>query len=202
MRRACFVIRSKAGATAVAGAVHTRNTASMPSRHPSRVSGRVRSPRTTSTCGGNRAAPGLRAIARTRAPVAANRETTWRPTVPVPPMTRMRFILGPSTIYQLTYSTYQRPKLRILHQVAGCNTEGWKYRGELRSPSSVPSFFHRHARSRSWCSLQESCGKRRGDDSSPQLSGGSFSWRCSWLAFRNCSGSCRVAPVRIWRREH
>ena len=74
MRRACFVIRSKAVATAAGGAVHTGNTISMPSKHPSSVSGRVRSPRTTSTCGGNRAAPGSRAIARTCMPVAANRD--------------------------------------------------------------------------------------------------------------------------------
>jgi serine/threonine protein kinase len=42
----------------------------------SSVSGRVRSPRTTSTCGRKRAAPGLRAIARTCESKAANRETT------------------------------------------------------------------------------------------------------------------------------
>ncbi len=31
--------------------------------------------------------------------------------------------------------------------------------------------------------------------------GGSFSWRCSWLALSNCSGLCKVAPARIWRQE-
>ena len=76
IRFACLAIRSKAGATAAAGAVHTRNTVSIPSRHASRVSGRVRSPRTTSTCGGNRAALGLRASARTCATLSANRERT------------------------------------------------------------------------------------------------------------------------------
>jgi len=89
MRRARFVIRSNAGATAARGAVHTRNTVSMPSKHPSSVSGRVRSPRDTSICGENRVTSGLRVITRTCAPVAANRETTSRPTVPVPPITRI-----------------------------------------------------------------------------------------------------------------
>ena len=58
MRRACLAIRSKAGATAAGGATYTRNTVSMPSTHASRVSGSVRSPRTTSTCRGKRAPSG------------------------------------------------------------------------------------------------------------------------------------------------
>src|SRR5258706_3673368 len=40
----------------------------MPSRHPSRVLGTVRSPRTTSTCGGKGDVSGLRTSARTWAP--------------------------------------------------------------------------------------------------------------------------------------
>lgn len=40
MRRVCFAIRSNAGAIPPGGAVHTRKTVSMPSRHASRVSGR------------------------------------------------------------------------------------------------------------------------------------------------------------------
>jgi len=67
MRCACFAIRSKAGTTVAGGATHTRNTVSIPSKHPSRVLGRARSPRTTSTCGGKPAASGLRASALTRA---------------------------------------------------------------------------------------------------------------------------------------
>src|SRR5215469_855046 len=54
MRRMCFAIRSNAGSTAAAGAFHTRKTVSMPFRHGSSVLGRVRSPRTTSACGGRR----------------------------------------------------------------------------------------------------------------------------------------------------
>jgi hypothetical protein len=38
----------------------------------------------------------LRVIARNRAPVALNWQTTWRPTFPVPPMMRIRFIKDPS----------------------------------------------------------------------------------------------------------
>ncbi len=72
MRRVCLTIRSRAGVTAARGAHHTRKTASMPSRHSSRVSARVRSPRTTSTRGGKPAVCGLRASARTRTPVAGN----------------------------------------------------------------------------------------------------------------------------------
>jgi hypothetical protein len=88
MRRACFAIRSKAGATpAERSTLGTRYR-----RHRDIHQGvlvRVRSPRTTSTCGGKRHASGLRASARTCAPVAANRERTSRPMVPVPPITRI-----------------------------------------------------------------------------------------------------------------
>src|SRR5260370_42326729 len=97
MRRACFEIRSKAGAAAASGAVHTRNTASTSSRHSSRVSATVRSPRTTSTCGGKPAVCGLRVSAWTRTPVDGNCEITWRPTLPVAPMMRKRFMQDHTT---------------------------------------------------------------------------------------------------------
>ena len=72
MRRACFAIRSSAPATAAGGATHTRKTVSISCRQRSRVSGTVRSPRTTSTCGGKPAASGLRVMARNCAPAAAS----------------------------------------------------------------------------------------------------------------------------------
>jgi len=69
LARARAVMRCKAGVIAEAGAVHTRKTASVPSRHASRVSGTVRSPRTTCACGKS-AASGWRAMARTCEPAA------------------------------------------------------------------------------------------------------------------------------------
>ncbi len=60
MRRVCLAIRSKARATAVGGAVHTKKTVWMPSTQASTISGRERSPRITSTCDGKPAASRLR----------------------------------------------------------------------------------------------------------------------------------------------
>jgi len=65
MRRVCLAIRSRTRATVFGGAVHTRNTESTSCRDLSMLSGRVRSPRTTSTCDGKRAVSGLRVRART-----------------------------------------------------------------------------------------------------------------------------------------
>jgi hypothetical protein len=72
IRRAWSAIRFSALGAAVGGATHTRKTVSTSCRHRSRVSGTVRSPRTTSTCGGRPVASGLRAITRNRAPVPRN----------------------------------------------------------------------------------------------------------------------------------
>src|SRR5208283_3904057 len=41
----------------------------------------------------------LRTRARTWTPMATKRETTWRPTVPVPPITRIRFMHHHPTLF-------------------------------------------------------------------------------------------------------
>jgi hypothetical protein len=58
------------------GAIHTRNTLSMPFRHASSVSGAERSPRTNSTSAGRLAERGLRLMARIRQPVPRSCDTT------------------------------------------------------------------------------------------------------------------------------
>src|SRR5436305_1533424 len=120
-RRADRAIWSKAARKAPAGAVHTRNTVSITSRHLLRDSGSVRSPRTTSTPDGRPAASGLRVIARTRPSVSSSWDTTWRPIVPVAPVTRIR-VMG--TILQVEAGAWARGPARAP-----------TVPGEARSPS-------------------------------------------------------------------
>jgi hypothetical protein len=64
MRRMRLAIHSRTGAAVNGGATHTRNRESTASRHASRLSGRVRSPRTTFNM---RRKAGLVGVARQRA---------------------------------------------------------------------------------------------------------------------------------------
>src|SRR3954451_4425103 len=95
MRRACRASRSTTGATpSPVKNGQTRNTASTPSRFSARPPGSERSPGTTSTPpSGKPAASGSRTSARTAASRPSKPETTWRPTLPVAPMTKITELL-------------------------------------------------------------------------------------------------------------
>ena len=115
MRRACFLTASRtADAKSAGNPGHTRNTASTPSKHLSRVFGTDRSPRTTSTPPGKPAESGLRANARTAASVPSSWDTTCRPTWPVAPVTRITFC----TIVLLGRSRFRsEPRNRVHHRL-------------------------------------------------------------------------------------
>src|SRR5205823_6022495 len=99
-----------------AAAVQTRKTASASRTEASIVSGTVRSPRINSASRGGEARFGSRVKARTCAPLSRSCATTWRPTVPGAPVTRIRFTIPWYRFVRcpkLAYTPSMKPKNTI-----------------------------------------------------------------------------------------
>src|SRR3954453_17067172 len=103
MRRSC---RASVSTTSAAPSPvkngQTRNTASTPSRFSARPCGFERSPDRRSTPGCKPAVSGSRTSARTTAWRSSSPETTWRPTLPVAPITKIMQLLREHREVELT----------------------------------------------------------------------------------------------------